>query len=250
MNEKNKSKVLITGASRGLGLAMVKQLASQYTLILHASKEGSFTEARKVLGEDAQNHHFLCADFSSPEGLAEFCKRLRKEHGDTLYGVINNAGFSFDKSLLFQPEKEIDAMLQVNLKAPIMITKTAMKIYHKRKKGVIINIGSCVGEMGNAFQSIYATTKAGLVAFTKSISKEIAALHDEHQIRIVTVSPGFIETEMTDAIPEAEKEKYLARIPSRRFGKAEEIADTITFLLSDKASYINGVEIKTNGGIV
>jgi 3-oxoacyl-[acyl-carrier protein] reductase len=236
-------KVLITGASKGLGLAISKKLSGEYTLILHASKEENFTSVEP-------GSHILCADFSDAEQLANFCKRLKAEHSDTLYAVINNAGITFDKSLIYQPEREIETMLNVNLKAPILICKTAMKIFNQNKRGVIINISSCVGETGNAFQSVYAATKAGLVALSKSLAQEAAALNQEHEIRVLSVSPGFIETGMTASIPEAEKEKYLKMIPSKRFGKTDDIAEAILYLLSEKASYINGTNIHINGGLV
>lgn len=235
-------KILITGASRGLGLEISKKLSKNYQLILHASAPDSFTEV-------IPNSQLLCADFSDPEQITSFCKQLKKEHGDSLYGIINNAGVTFDNSLIYQTEKHIDTMLMVNLKAPIMICKTAMKIFSLNKTGVIINISSIVGESGNAFQAVYASTKAGLIALSKSLAQEAAALNDDHQIRILSVSPGFIETDMTDKLPEEQKEKYLKMIPSKRFGKAEDVAEAICFLLSDKASYINGTNININGGL-
>jgi 3-oxoacyl-[acyl-carrier protein] reductase len=238
-----KKKILITGASRGLGLAISKKLAADYTLILHASKEESFTDVEP-------GSHLLCADFSDNEQLTNFCKRLKKEHGDSLYGVINNAGVTFDKPLTYQPEREIEAMLNVNLKAPILICKTAMKIFSLNQTGVIINISSLVGETGNAFQSVYAATKAGLAALSRSLAQEAAALSQEHTIRVLSVSPGFIETDMTDTIPTAIREKYLGMIPAKRFGNVNDVADTIAFLMSDKASYINGTNIHINGGII
>jgi len=238
-----KRKVLITGASKGLGLAIAKKLSGEYALILHASKEESFTDVEP-------DSHILCADFSDSYQINDFCKRLKAEHGDTLYAVVNNAGVGFDKSLIYQPEREIEAMLNVNLKAPIMICKTAMKIFNQNKHGVIINISSVVGETGNAFQSVYAATKAGLVALSKSLAQEVAAINQEHQIRVLSVSPGFIETNMTANIPQAEKEKYLKMIPAKRFGKADDIAEAISYLLSDKASYINGTNIHINGGLI
>ncbi|MBK0383203.1 SDR family oxidoreductase [Pedobacter sp. SD-b] len=237
-----KPKVLITGASKGLGLAMAKKLSKDYTLILHASKDESIREFR-------EGNYLLTADLANPEELKEFCKKLKTEHGEDLYGVINNAGIALDKPLLFQPEKDIEKMMAVNLKAPIIISKTAMKIFGLKNKGVIINVSSCVAETGNAFQSVYAATKAGLIAFSKSLAKEAAALYQDHQIRVLSISPGFIQTPMTDAIPESEKEKYLRMIPAQRFGKADEIAETIAFLLSDKAPYINGSNIDINGGL-
>ena len=235
-------KILITGASRGLGLAISKKLSSQYELILHASNKESFTTT-------LPNSYILCADLSNPEQVSDFCKQLKKEHGDQLYGVINNAGVTFDNSLIFQPEKAIDTMLNVNLRAPIMICKTAMKIFSLNKKGVIINISSVVGETGNAFQAVYASTKAGLVALSKSLAQEAAALNDEHNIRVLSISPGFIETDMTDKLPEKEKEKYLKMIPSKRFGKTEDVAELISFLLSEQSAYVNGTNIHINGGL-
>lgn len=238
----NKPKVLITGASKGLGLAIARRLDSEYCLILHASKEENITELR-------DGNFVLAADLSDGEAVRQFCKQLKSEHGEELFAVINNAGISIDKPLVFQPEKDIDNMIMVNLKAPVMISKMAIKLFGLKNKGVIINVSSCVAETGNAFQSVYAATKAGLIAFSKSMAKEVGEVYDGHQIRVLSISPGFIDTSMTDAIPEAYKEKYLKMIPAQRMGKAEEIAETIAFLLSDKASYINGSNIAVNGGL-
>ena len=221
---------------------MARKLDPDYCLILHASKDENITELR-------EGNFVLTADLSNADELKEFCKRLKSEHGDDLFAVINNAGVSIDKPLAFQPERDIDTMIMVNLKAPVMISKTAIKIFGLKNKGVIINVSSCVAETGNAFQSVYAATKAGLIAFSKSMAKEAAALYQGHQIRVLSISPGFIETPMTDAIPQSEREKYLKMIPAQRFGKAEEIAETVAFLLSDKASYINGSNIEVNGGL-
>ncbi len=236
-------KVLITGASKGLGLAMAELLAADYSLILHATKAENLPPA-------SPGNYVLCADLSDKNELNNFCKRLKNEHGDLLYAVINNAGIALDKSIIFQPEAEIDKMLALNLKAPIMISKVAMKIFGLKKRGVIINLSSSVGETGNAFQAVYAATKAGLVAFSKSLAKEAGMLYDEHQIRVLCVSPGFIQTDMTAAIPENYRQKYLEMIPAKRYGQAHEIAETIRFLLSDKAMYINGANIPVNGGMV
>lgn len=234
-------KILITGASRGLGLAIAQKLSAEYSLILHASKPESFTT-------EVANSEILCADLSDINQVNDFCKKLKK-YGD-LYGVINNAGVTFDKPINFQPEKEIDAMINVNLKAPILICKTAMKTFGLNQQGVIINISSVVGETGNAFQSVYAATKAGLVAFSRSLAQEAGVTNQEHNIRVLSVSPGFIVTDMTDAIPDTYKDKYLGMIPAKRFGNVNDVAETIAFLVSDKASYINGTNIHINGGLI
>jgi len=239
-----KPKVLITGASKGIGKAIAEKLAEHYTLILHASKPEN-------LPPTGEGIFHLCADFSDNTQLTEFCSRLKKEHGDSLYAIINNAGLTFDKSLIFQPEKDIDTIIQVNLKAPIMICKTAMKIFNAKKSGVIINVSSIVAQTGNAFQSVYTSTKAGLIALSKSLAQEAAVLNqDGHSIRVLSIAPGFIETNMTNALPEAEKEKYLNRIPARRFGTADDIAESVAFLLSEKASFINGINFDINGGMI
>lgn len=242
-------KVLITGASKGIGKAMALKLQEQYSLVLHASAEESLASVWQGLS-DPGKHSKLCADLSDAAVVKEFCSQVKKQCADDLYAVINNAGITLDKPLLFQPESDIDKILQVNLKAPIMISKTAFKIFHGKQKGVIINISSCVGEMGNAFQSIYAASKAGLVAFSKSLAREAGALLQQHEIRVFTVSPGYIQTSMTDKIPEAEKTKYMSSIPAKRLGQASEVANVVAFLLSPEAAYINGSEIKVNGGIV
>ncbi|MBS1500793.1 MAG: SDR family oxidoreductase [Bacteroidetes bacterium] len=238
-----KRKVLITGASKGLGLAIAKKLVAEYTLVLHASRPESFTEP-------IPGAHILCADLSDGAQLTGFCKKLKSDHAEDLYAVVNNAGVTYDKPLLYQPEREIDAMLNINLKAPVMICKTVMKIFTQKKHGVIINMSSCVGESGNAFQAVYAATKAGLIALSKSLAREASAISKENHIRVLSVSPGFVETGMTASIPETEKQKYLGMIPSNRFGTVDDVAETIAFLLSDKASYINGSNIQVNGGLL
>ncbi len=242
-------KVLITGASRGIGYEIAKKLSDRYSLILHASKRENLAG---IINEIEGNvHHFkLCADFSYPDQINSFCKELKQKHGDELYAVINNAGISIDKSIIYQPERDIDSMININLKAPIMICKAALKIFNVKQKGVIINISSSVAETGNAFQAIYSSTKAALISFSKSLAKEAAELNKNHQIRVLSVSPGIINTDLTDNIPEKIMKKYIESTPSRRFGKAGEVADLIDFLLSDKARYINGTDIKINGGII
>ena len=232
-----------------MGKALALRLQHDFELVLHASRLENLAGLWLQL-DDPTRHHMLCADLSDGKALRDFCQALRKQHGADLAAVINNAGITRDKSLLFQPEADIDELLQVNLKAPMMISKTAFKIFHAREMGVIINISSCIGEMGNAFQCVYAAAKAGLVAFSKSLAREAGALLPNHSIRVFSVSPGYIATDMTEKIPEAERLKYEAGIPARRLGTPEEVAGVVAFLLTKEAAYVNGSEIKINGGIL
>lgn len=243
----DKRKVLITGASRGIGRAIAVLLAKQYHLILHASKEESLHSLLEELGKE---HQILCADFTDVEGIKQFCKQLKKIASSDLHGIINNAGISIDKPLMYQSLDTMDVMLNVNVKAPLLVSKTALKIFFANKEGVIINIGSCVGETGNAFQVVYSMTKAAMTVMTKSIAKEIAAIDKTNNIRSVTISPGFIETNMTKELSDEVRGTYLEMIPSNRFGNPIDIANTVAFVLSDQAQYINGTNIAVNGGIV
>lgn len=238
----SKQKILITGASRGLGLAIAQALNNDYCLILHATKAENITQLK-------EDNYILAADFSKPEEVTSFCKALKAQHGEDLHAVINNAGITLSKSLLFQPEREIDDAIQINLKAPIQISKTAIKIFSVKQKGVIINMSSMVAETGNAFQTIYSATKAGLATFSKSLAKEAGALYENNQIRVLSVSPGLINTDMADSISQSEQEKIIKNIPLKRMGYAEEVAKVVAFLVSDQASYVNGSTINVNGGL-
>ncbi len=242
-----KKKVLITGASRGIGKAIALTLSKDYDLILHASRPESLKNLLKELGP---KHAVLCADFSDVEATKIFCNALKKLVGQSLYGVVNNAGIALDKPLMYQSMNAIEQMLNINVKAPLLISKTALKLFIPNKEGVIINLGSCVGETGNAFQVVYSMTKAAMVAMSKSIAKEIALIDKTLNIRAITVSPGFIDTDMTKDLPEAVKEKYLEMIPSSYFGHPNEVANVVEFALSEKAKYVNGTNIAVNGGLV
>lgn len=243
-------KILVTGANRGIGRSICLALDQKgYSLILHSRKQSDL----KSLLEDCihpELHSTVTADFSDDAALKSMIKEIKSQHKDDLYGIVNNAGIALDKPIAYQPEQEVDMMLKVNLKAPILIGKMAMKLFLTKKEGVIINIASCIGESGNAFQSVYAATKAGLVALSKSWAKEAGELIEEHKVRVLCVSPGFIKTDMTDQLSQGIQDEYKKNIPARKFGSPQDIANAICFLMSEEASYINGTEIKINGGIL
>lgn len=245
--ESRQKMVLVTGASRGIGWAVAKALAEEYRLILHASREESLSDLVSEIGGD---HEVLCADFSDSEATADFCKRLKKTAGKSLFAVVNNAGIAMDKPLIYQSVETMDAMLNVNVKAPLLIAKVALKIFMANNEGVLINMSSCVGRTGNAFQVVYSMTKAAMTAMSKSVAKEVGVLKKEHRIRSLSIAPGFVETDMTAGLSEAVREQYLGMIPSSYFGSVEEIAKVVRFAISEDAGYVNGTEIAVNGGLV
>ena len=224
-----KKKILITGASKGLGLAISKKLSADYTLILHASKPESFTHIEP-------GSHLLCADFSDNDQVANFCKQLKKEHGNDLYAVINNAGVTHDKPLNFQPDREIDAMLNVNLRAPIMICKNGHENFftEQYRRNYQYQLGSW-RERQRFINRCMQQQKRVWRRYRGRWRRRLRLLNETHSIRVLSVSPGFVETDMTASIPQAIKDKYLSMIPAKRFGKVDDIADTIVFLLSEKS---------------
>ena len=164
--------------------------------------------------------------------------------------MVNNAGTSINKALMFQPEKDIDHLLQVNMKVPVLISKTAFKMFQQRNRGVIINMSSIVGVLGNAFQSLYAATKGAMIAFSRSLAKEAGKINCDppNRVRVLSIVPGYIETDMTAAVPEAQQAEYLAQIPLHRSGIPEDVANLVNYLLSDQATFINGSVIPITGG--
>jgi 3-oxoacyl-[acyl-carrier protein] reductase len=243
-------KILITGASRGIGKAIALHLANfgMYHLILHGSSRQNLDRLVTLIPGKCKYEMMPC-NFTDNAATDQFIKEIKARHHD-LYGVVSNAGISRDKALAYQPVTEIDELLTVNLRVPILLAKASMKLFSKNGAGVFIAMSSCVAEMGNAFQSVYAATKAANTALCKSLAREAGILNGGQRIRFVSIAPGFIETEMTDGLSEEIKERYLRQIPAGRFGEVDDVARAVQFLLSEEASYINGGEFKINGGLI
>jgi 3-oxoacyl-[acyl-carrier protein] reductase len=159
--------------------------------------------------------------------------------------LINNAGIARDKLILRMTEEDWDAVLNINLKGTFNCTKAVVRHMSKQRSGKIVNIASVVGEMGNAGQGNYAASKAGVIGFTKTIAREFA----QRGINVNAIAPGYVETPMTDALPEKAKEELKRLIPMDRLGKPEDVAQAVLFLVSDVSSYITGQVLNVNGGI-
>lgn len=238
---------LVTGASRGIGRAIALTLAAKgYAVALNYAGSQAAAEAVKGEIEAAGGKAFtIQGDVSKAEDVDRIFKTIKEEFGQ-LDVLVNNAGITRDGLLIRMKEESWDAVLSTDLKSDFLTIKAAAQMMMRKKKGCIINIASVVGIMGNIGQANYAAAKAGVIGLTKACAKELAA----RNIRVNAVAPGFIATDMTDAIPEKNKEAMLTAIPLGRMGLAEDVAKAVSFLASDDASYITGQVLKVDGGMV
>ena len=173
------------------------------------------------------------------------CLMLIKENHGAVDVLVNNAGITRDNLMMRMKDDEWNDIIETNLTSVFKISKAVLRAMMKKRQGRIINIGSVVGTMGNAGQVNYATAKAGLIGFTKSLAREVAS----RGITVNTVSPGFIDTDMTQTLTDEQKEGIFAQVPANRLGKPEEIANAVAFLASDSAAYITGETLHVNGGM-
>ncbi|WP_456444717.1 3-oxoacyl-[acyl-carrier-protein] reductase [Oceanithermus sp.] len=238
---------LVTGSSRGIGRAIALELARRgFALAVHYARGEA--AAREVAAEaerlGAPKVAVLGADLSQKEAAAELVARTHTELGG-LDVLVNNAGITRDGLLIRMKDDDWDAVLETNLSAVFRLTREAVKRMMKARWGRIVNVASVVGLMGNPGQANYVAAKAGLIGFTKTIAKEYGG----RGITANAVAPGFIESDMTAALPEKVQQEYLSAIPTGRFGKPEEVAGLVAFLASDAAAYINGQTIAIDGGL-
>ena len=238
---------IVTGASRGIGEAIALKLAEHgahiaFSYLSSEEKAKALEEKLKGFGVQAKAYKSNAGDFAESE---TFVNDVVKEFG-TVDICVNNAGISKDNLLLRMTSEQWDDVMRINLKSVFNITKHVTRPMMKAKKGSIINMSSIVGIGGNAGQSSYAASKAGILGFTKSIAKELGS----RNIRCNAIAPGFVETDMTHYLTDGDAgKKFLEGIPLGRFGKAEEIADTTLFLASDLSAYITGQVISVCGGL-
>lgn len=237
---------LVTGGGRGIGREIALTFAREGSdiAICDVNKE-SLEEARAQIETAGRKCLTFVVDVTNwgqvEEMVSKILDNLRKV--DIL---INNAGITRDGLLVRMSEADWDAVLDINLKGAFNCTKAVAKPMMKQRWGRIVNIASIIGIMGNAGQANYAASKGGIIAFTKSVAKELAS----RNINVNAIAPGFIQTDMTKKLPDNYKEEMLKMIPLNRFGEPKDVAETALFLVSDRASYITGHVIKVDGGMV
>ena len=238
---------LITGATRGIGKQIALKLAKQgYSIALNYRKENEeLINAKKEI--EAENVECLCVqgDVSSFEECERFVKETA-EHFGTIDVLVNNAGITKDMLLMRMKEEDFRQVIDINLVGTFNVTKSVIPYMMKARNGRIINISSVVGISGNAGQTNYAASKAGIIGFTKSLAKEVAS----RNILVNAVAPGFIETSMTDVLKDEIKEEIAKAIPLKRMGTAEDVANVVKFLTSEESSYITGQVLHVDGGML
>ena len=233
---------LVTGASRGIGKAIAEQLVSQgATVIGTATSQNGADNISAYLGNNGKGFEL---NVTNNDSIAALFDAIKTDFGGVDI-LVNNAGITRDNLMMRMKDNEWDDIIDTNLTSLFKITKAVMRPMMKNRHGRIINIGSVVGSMGNAGQVNYATAKAGLLGFTKSLAKEVAS----RGITVNAIAPGFIDTDMTKELTDEQKEGIFSQVPANRLGQPEEIASTVGFLASAAAGYINGETIHVNGGM-
>lgn len=233
---------LITGSSRGIGLEVAKHLAQAgYQVVLNGRSEISeevlseFQDAPVAVAQ-------VTGDVSDFDGAKEIIDQTVEQFGK-IDVLINNAGITRDGLIMRMKEEDYDSVMNTNLKGTFNMCRHITKIMLKQRAGTIINMSSVVGVIGNAGQSNYAASKAGIIGLTKSLARELASRH----ITVNAIAPGYIETEMTDVLSDKVKKAMFDQIPLKRFGQTKEIAQTVDFLIKNK--YVTGQVIEVNGGL-
>jgi 3-oxoacyl-[acyl-carrier protein] reductase len=236
---------LVTGASRGLGRAIALQLGAHgATVVGTATTESGAAAIDQALKDAGVKGAGMALDVTKPEQIEQLLKTIGERFGDPTV-LVNNAGITRDNLLMRMKEEEWDSIIDTNLTSVFRLSKACIRSMMKARHGRIINIASVVGSMGNAGQSNYAAAKAGLLGFTKSLARELGS----RGITVNAVAPGFIDTDMTRDLPEANRQALLQQIPLARLGAPDDIAAAVVFLASPAGAYVTGETLHVNGGM-
>ncbi len=244
MNKLAERIVLVTGAARGIGLAISRQCLKEGAKVIMVDlRQEDLLSARDSLNELASNVIIKACDVSSEEQVKSLANEIKNEL-DCLDALVNNAGITRDNLFMRMTIEQWQAVLDVNLTGTYLMARHCIGLIRKSSSGRIVNLSS-VAANGNPGQVNYSASKAGVIGLTKTLALELA----RYNVTVNAVAPGFIETEMTRAIPEKARDEWLSKIPAGRAGQPEDVADTVVFLLSNAAAYITGTVIGVDGGL-
>lgn len=237
---------IVTGAARGIGRAIAEELARNGADLAICDLNAEWlSETAQAIGALGRRAKCIGVNVSDAGGVNEAVSEVIKTFGRVDI-LVNNAGITKDTFLARMSDEDWDSVLSVNLRGTFLFSRAVSKHMMKQRSGVIVNIASIIGLIGNAGQCNYAASKAGVIAFTKSAAKELAS----RNVRVNAVAPGFIETKMTEALPEDIRNKMLEAIPMKRFGAPDDVARVVAFLAGDASSYMTGQVITVSGGMV
>ena len=235
--------ILVTGANRGIGLNIIQRLNNDGYTVIGTSRtdDGANLISQEINSNGGKG---LKMDVTNQESINSAIKNIQDEYG-TLFGLVNNAGITNDNLLMRMTDEQWLSVIETNLTSIYRVTKSIVKDMMKAREGRIVNIGSIVGMMGNAGQSNYSASKSGLLGFTKSLARELSS----RNINVNSISPGFIDTDMTKALSDDQIDNLSKNIPLGRIAESSEVSSVVSFLLSDDSSYITGENINVNGGL-
>ena len=235
--------ILVTGANRGIGLNIIQRLNDDGYTVIGTSRtdDGANIISKEINSNGGKG---LKMDVTNQESINSAIKNIQDEYG-ALYGLVNNAGITNDNLLMRMTEEQWLSVIETNLTSIYRVTKSIVKDMMKAREGRIVNIGSIVGMMGNAGQSNYSASKSGLLGFTKSLARELSS----RNINVNSISPGFIDTDMTKALSDDQIDNLSKNIPLGRIAESSEVSSVVSFLLSADSAYITGENINVNGGL-
>jgi 3-oxoacyl-[acyl-carrier protein] reductase len=238
--------VVVTGGSRGLGLGIARKLALEEYRVIAIARNETDQLASAIQDAERVNRgsiHFVSFDLADIESIAPLVKTLRKDFGP-IYGLVNNAGISFDGALSLMPTSKIEQLVRLNTLSPIILTKCVVRSMMAEGTGRIVNIASITGFSGHSGLSVYSATKASLIGFTRSLAREVGRMG----VNVNSVAPGFVDTEMTRELNEEQREQIARRSSLRRLTEIDDVANAVEFLLGCKSKNITGTVLTVDAG--